>query len=167
MLRLVATAAVVAAVVGGGVACSQQSDSSAPAGPAARTSFPGLEPASGEPMLAGVRDGAPAAGRVGRLDGPFDDRFTWGRLALRDDAVTGSLRITSDVSDVLELQVLVAFYDASGDLLGVRRWTHHATEEHAHTGPPSETERFRVVVPARMRDEARSAAVGVPVLVNE
>ena len=79
----------------------------------------------------------------------------------------GVLRVTSDVSDLLELQVLVAYYDRAGHLLGVRRSTHHATEGHDHTGPPSEVERFAVTAPPRFRDDVRSAAVGVPVLVNE
>ena len=173
--RLAAAVAtcVVAAAAGGGVtwalAAPDSSSHQAPAAEpsAARTSFAGLAPAAGEPTLPGLGSAAPAPGRVGRVAGPFDDRFTLSGLRLSDGRVTGRLRVTSDVSDLLELQVLVAYYDRTGALLGVRRSTHHATDEHAHTGPPSEVERFAVTAPARFRDEVRSAAVGVPVLVNE
>jgi hypothetical protein len=173
MLRLTVAACAAAAVVGGGVTWALAApDSSAGPTPVAepsaeRTSFAGLAPADGEPTLSGLGSAAPEPGRVGQVAGPFDDRFTLSSLALADGRVSGSLRVTSDVSDLLELQVLVAYYDASGDLLGVRRSTHHATGSHVHTGPPSEVERFAVAAPARFRGDVRSAAVGVPVLVNE
>ncbi len=170
----VAAACAAAAVVGGGVtwALDASASSAAPAPGSSpdsvvRTALPGLTPAAGDPTLPGVATAAPPAGRVGRLAGPFDDRFTMTGLRLDDGRVAGRLRVTSDVSDLIELQVLVAWYDARGDLLGVRRWTRHTTEEHQHTGPPSEVERFAVAAAAGWRDEVQSAAVGVPVLVNE
>lgn len=82
--------------------------------------------------------------------------------------VVGALEVTSDVSDLLELQVLAGFYDASGTLIGRGRFTHHLDEEtHHDDGPPSEHESFTIAVPMRLRGQAVSAAVGVPVLVNE
>lgn len=173
MLRTAVAACAAAALVGGGVtwalvAPGSSADPTPVAEPsAARTSFAGLAPADGEPTLPGLGSAAPAPGRVGQVAGPFDDRFTLSSLTLADGRVSGTLRVTSDVSDLLELQVLVAYYDAAGDLLGVRRSTHHATGGHDHSGPPSEVERFAVAAPARFRDEVSSAAVGVPVLVNE
>lgn len=136
----------------------------------ARTDLPGLTPATGEPRLPGLADAAPRPGTIGVVPGPFDDRFTLGRLQLENGAVSGHLHVTSDVSDVLELQVLAGFYDARGELLGTGRATYHLDEaaEHAeHEGTPSELESFRVVAPSRYAGRVASAAVGVPVLVNE
>jgi hypothetical protein len=105
------------------------------------------------------------------VPGPFDDRFTLAGLRVGHGAVSGRLLITSDVSDVLELQVLAGFYDAGGVFLGSGRATNHldeATEDSATTdGPPSELEEFRIEAPARYAARVVSAAVGVPVLVNE
>lgn len=134
---------------------------------AARTSFPGLKAATGEPQLAGIRSAHPRPGTVGTVPGPFDDRFDLGALRVRDGVVVGSLHITSDVSDVLELQVLAGFYDARGHFLGTGRFVHHLTEEKQHDGPPSEEERFTITAPERFRDRASAAVIGVPVLVNE
>ncbi|MBZ5733063.1 hypothetical protein K8Z61_01015 [Nocardioides sp. TRM66260-LWL] len=136
---------------------------------AAVTAFPGLAAATGDPVLPGTADAAPSTpGGVGRIAGPFDDRFAWQRLRLADGVVTGGLDVTSDVSDLLELQVQAAFYDRSGRLLGVGRFTHHLDEStHQDDGPPSELERFRIAAPASYRAKVASAAVGVPVLVNE
>ena len=101
------------------------------------------------------------------MSGPFDDRIEVGRLALRHGAVTGRVLVTSDVSDVLELQVVAGFYDAAGRYLGSGRFIHHDLEEAAHAGSPDEALAFEIAVPRGARDDVRSAAVGVPVLVNE
>lgn len=138
---------------------------------AARTSFPGLVPSTGEPEVPGLRTMHPAAGQVLTAAGPFDDRFEWRGLGLDSSGVHGSVHVTSDVSDVLELQVVAAFYDARGTFLGLGRWVHHLDEDAegaaAHTGPPSEDVQVRVAVPAAFRGKTVAAAVGVPVLVNE
>jgi hypothetical protein len=135
---------------------------------AARTALPNLEHASGEPMLPGLRNARPAPGEVAIVRGPFDDRFRLRDLAMARRAVTGSLAVTSDVSDLLELQVLAGFYDADGRLLGTARFTHHLVDDgHDHAGPPQELERFRIPVPRRLRRDTVAAAIGVPVLVNE
>jgi hypothetical protein len=54
---------------------------------------------------------------------------------------------------------------------GTGRFTYHL-DETAHDpaeehGPPDELEQFTIPVPAGVQDRAVSAAVGVPVLVNE
>ena len=135
---------------------------------AARTSFPGLRPAHGEPTLPDLRTAAPAPSTVSQMTGPFDDRFELRHMALEGHVVTGSLKITSDVSDLLELQVLAGFYDRHGSLLGTGRFVHHLQEDgHQHTGPPNETEHFAIAAPRQFRDRVAAAAVGVPVLVNE
>ena len=59
----------------------------APSG--ARTQLVGLEPATGEPALPGLRTAHHAPGAVGRVAGPFDDRFTLSRLVLRHGRVSG------------------------------------------------------------------------------
>ena len=175
------TALVVAAVVvtvavswvaGGALASRSEEDRPTTLDPAevAQTTLADLAPAQGEPTLEGLADAAPAAGEVGTVSGPFDDRYSFGRLRLDGAAVTGAVRVTSDVSDLLELQVLAGFYDARGRLLGTGRATHHLDEDSAHAthaGPPSELEEFRIAAPRGIADRVASAAVGVPVLVNE
>lgn len=135
---------------------------------AARTAFPGLAAAGGDPELPGLAAARPAPGTVEVVAGPFDDRLDLGGLRLDDDSVTGTVTVTSDVSELIELQVVAGFYDAGGTLLGTGRFTHHAgDQEHGHAGPPSEEETFEVAVPEDLGGTVVSAAVGVPVLVNE
>ena len=135
---------------------------------AAKTAFPGLPTPTGEPTLPGLRDTHPSPGTVVPIAGPFDDRFELIRLQLTSQSVTGIVTITSDVSDLLELQVLAGFYDERGNYLSSRRFVHHLEEEgHHHSGPPSEREQFSIQIPQRLLDRVSSATVGVPVLVNE
>jgi hypothetical protein len=170
VLTLVAVAAaafVVAAGltrVAGHRAAAQQ-----PTGPVARTAFTGLSHATGEPTLPSLHGLHPAPRTVEQASGPFDDRFTLHGLSFDGVRVRGSATVTSDVSDLLELQAVAGFYDREGRLLGTARHVHHLGESSAgvHAGLPSETERFVIAVPAQWRGRAVSAAVGVPVLVNE
>ena len=135
---------------------------------AARTAFPGLTAATGEPELPGLATAKPRPGTVVVVEGPFDDRLDLSGLRLADNTLAGTVTVTSDVSELIELQVLAGFYDADGELLGTGRFTHHASgEEHSHTGPPSEEEPFEVEVPDGLDGTVAAAAVGVPVLVNE
>jgi hypothetical protein len=137
-------------------------------GPVVKTTLPGLVAPAGEPMLPSIRAAHPAAGEVVVAEGPFDDRFTLTRLRLDRTRIRGVLTVTSDVSELLDLQVLVGFYDRSGRLLGTNRYMHSGGEHHeADSGTPSEAVRFSVAVPRSQRDRVASAAVGVPVLVNE
>ena len=137
---------------------------------AARTSFPDLVPATGEPPLPSLVTLRPPAGTVAQAAGPFDDRFRFGRLRFDGRTVRGTTTITSDVSDLLELEVLAGFYDADGTLLGTAREVYHLDEsrpETGHEGVPEEARTFAIAVPRQLRGEAVAAAVGVPVLVNE
>jgi hypothetical protein len=139
------------------------------AAPVARTAFAGLSHATGEPTLPSLLALHPAPRTVQQASGPFDDRFTLRDLTFDGARVRGSATVTSDVSDVLELEAVAGFYDREGRLLGTARHVHHLDESSAavHVGRPSEIERFVIAVPAQWRGRATSAAVGVPVLVNE
>jgi hypothetical protein len=159
--------AVVAAAVAMSASSGVQGVSAQPA-VAVMTSFPDLTPATGEPVLASLDGLHPDPGAVVQAGGPFDDRFEFGTLAFDGTAVSGTVTITSDVSDLLELQVVAGFYGADGSLLGTGRFVHHAGgDAHAHSGPPSESEDFEIIVPAGLAQPAVSVGVGVPVLVNE
>lgn len=172
VLALVAVAAVVfvgAAAVTRYVS-SQQSSDSVPARQAARTSLPGLTPATGDPMLPSLRSLRPAPHTVAQAAGPFDDRLQLRGLSFDGKQVRGSARVISDVSELLALEVLAGFYDSRGRLLGTARYIHDpekvSPDDHNGTSP-AETERFAITVPEQLRGTAVSAAVGVPVLVNE
>jgi hypothetical protein len=170
LITRVISGAVASSLLLGATACGGSGDHvhASAASPTVQTSFPGLPAPTGEPELAGIVSAAPATGTVAWVDGPFDDRFTTSGLSFDGSAVSGSLLITSDVSDILELQVLAGFYDADGHYLGEARFTHHLDEgTHADSGPPSESAAFRIRVPRKFAKRAESAAVGVPVLVNE
>jgi len=163
-----------AAAVGAGVTYAarptEQSGPTALPNPAtaARTRFPGLVSATGKPTLTGLSAVKPKPGSVARVTGPFDDRFRIEKLVFDGSRVSGRVRITSDVSDILELETLAGFYGSDGRLLGTNRFVYHLVEEsQSHTGPPSEVQTFTIAVPTRLRGRAVSAAVGVPVLVNE
>lgn len=135
--------------------------------PAARTSFPGLAAARGEPQMASIRASHPRRGQILQAKGPFDDRFVLEGTTFDGSAVSGAVRVTSDVSDVLELQVLAGFFDERGNLVGTGRFVHHLGESHAHTGPLKEREQFRIPLPAALAHRAVSVTIGVPILVNE
>lgn len=164
----------VAVAAGAGIGAGLGSASAAaerdfvPAASAA-TSFPGLAVADADtPTLPGLASAAPPAGAVVQAAGPFDDRFLLHDLEVSDSAVTGTLEVTSDVSELIELEVIAGFYDADGALLGENSFVLHGDEEeHSHAGPPEEEHEFTVPVPASLAGQAVSAAVGVPVLVNE
>ena len=118
-------------------------------------------------------EGAPAdsigagvpAGTVSVADGPFTDRLRITELQLSGSAVTGSLAVTSDVSEVLNLELRVDFYGAAGDLLGSNRqvFTAQDTEPfHSTSGVVG----LPITVPAPLLG-SHSAVVSIPVLVNE
>ena len=137
---------------------------------AARVSLPGNVPATGEPGLLSLSTLHPRPGSAVQAPGPFDDRFTMTGLRFDGRSVTGSAIITSDVSDVLEFAAVAGFYDATGVLIGTGRFDYHNDEAapvHEHAGPPNELQRVKITVPKELQGRASSAAVGVPVLVNE
>jgi hypothetical protein len=158
-------------VAGTSAACSDDPAGSVPdPRGAAVTEFPGLEPAADEATLPGLETSDPPPRTVTQVAGPFDDRFTLSGLRVDEGVVTGRLRVTSDVSDLLELEVVVGFYDAGGGFLGTARAVHHVDGAAGHPhddGPPSEVERFDIAAPACFAQRVSSAVVGVPVLVNE
>jgi len=137
---------------------------------AARTTFPGLQPATGDPSLPGLAALEPRPGTVVQAAGPFDDRFHFDQLGFDGRTVKGRAVVTSDVSDILELEVLAGFYDRRGTLIGTARDTYHhdeSTIDANHEGVPSHAHRFSIRVPRELQGRAVAAAVGVPVLVNE
>ncbi|GAB3872163.1 hypothetical protein [Terrabacter terrigena] len=142
----------------------------APASAVARVSLPGNVPATGEPQLASLSMLHPRPGSAVQAPGPFDDRFTMTGLRFDGRSVSATATITTDVSDVLEFGALAGFYDTRGVLIGTARFEYHNDESaprHEHAGPPSELEAVSIAVPKALRGRAVSAAVGVPVLVNE
>lgn len=175
LLAAVLVAAVVAfAIVGtkgtaGNVASAAPGPvATAQSGSAARTSFPGLGAAKGEPELASIKAARPRSGQILQARGPFDDRFVLENPTFNGSVVSGAVLVTSDVSDLLELQVLAGFYDKGGNLLGTNRFVHHlGADSHAHAGVPQERTKFIIRVPAALAHRAVSVTIGVPVLVNE
>ena len=172
-LRLAVAGLLALAISAGATAALSASDSSPHAArPAlaapARTSFPGLAGASGEPTLPSLSSLTPAPGAVVQAPGPFDDRFVLDGLRFDGTAVTGQVRITSDVSELVDLQVLAGFYDRTGALLGTAAFEEHSDGDgEGHAGVPERAHPVRVVVPADLAGQAAGAAVGVTVLVNE
>lgn len=147
-----------------------------PLADAARTVLPGLSAATGEPELPALATLRPAAGRVVQVPGPFDGRFVLDNLTFDGRRVAATVRITSDVSDLLELEALAGFYDAKGTLLGTGRYVRPDPARQGHAEPTApapggagagEAHRVTIDVPAALRGRAVSAAIGVPVLVNE
>ncbi len=158
----------VAFVVAGGPGSTPVPGDTSPPAAAAITTFPGLARAEGEPDLSGLQSARPSPGQILQVRGPFDDRLVFEDLAFDGQAATGAVRITSDVSHLLELQVLAGFYDDGGNFLGAGRFVHHlGSEGPGHQEPSEGGQVFSIPVPAELRSQAVSAAVGVPVLVNE
>ena len=165
---VVAAGAVALGFVAFGVATAPADANPAPAAAVVMTEFPGLVAASGAPEVPSMATMHPLAGSVVEAPGPFDERFEFESLAFDGATVTGAVLITSDVSDLLELEVVAGFYDAAGALIGTDRFVHHLGDEgHSTGGSPVEVEDFAVAVPAELAGSVASVAVGVPVLVNE
>ncbi|GHG55718.1 hypothetical protein GCM10012320_27750 [Sinomonas cellulolyticus] len=158
-----------AALLAGCSAAPAATSGPAPQPVSVQTQLPGLAAPTGEPDLPSLKATRPQPGQAVRADGAFDDRFEIDGLAFDGEAAAGAVRITSDVSDLLELVVVAGFYDRDGKLLTTARFEHHVDGDagHQHAGPPSESEEFRIPVPAEFAGRAESAAVGAPVLVNE
>ena len=137
--------------------------SSAPSAAPQETLSPGPEAAGAPARLA-----SPARpGTVSVRPGPFDDRFALRGSRLRDGVVRTELTVTSDVSELVVLEVQAAYYDARGRLLSTSRATHAPEHDPAHEGPPEETVALRLAAPAQDRARVSSAVLSVPVLVNE
>ncbi|MFE7209803.1 hypothetical protein ACFU93_07345 [Streptomyces sp. NPDC057611] len=117
---------------------------------------------------------SPAAtpGEVRISDGPFTDRVRITKLTLAKGpaAVTGHLVVTSDVSDLIALELRAAYYDAQGRLLGTGTFE-HTEEGHAHgehSGPQAENGGIDFTIPAKgLHGTPAAAVLSIPVLVNE
>ena len=134
---------------------------------------------SGAPAPAATLPKVPAKGEVRLEQGPFTDRVHVTKLALSEQkpSVSGHFAITSDVSDVLALELRAAFYDERGHLVGTGSFQYaeegeageaaHGTPGHA--GPRAEGAGldFTAVPKAPLKGKAASAVLSVPVLVNE
>lgn len=169
-MKILLAPALVATLLVAGCSSAPAEPSALAAQPAAvRTELPGLSAPAGEPDLPSLADTRPQPGQAVRATGPFDNRFEIDGLSFDGHTVSGAIRVTTDVSDLIELQVIAGFYDAGGRLLGTARFEHHADGDagHGHAGPPSEIQEFSIDVPSAATGAAVSAAVGVPVLVNE
>ncbi len=141
---------------------SMQSGAPAEARTAAVSALSGRVVPTGDPVLPGTRSAKPRPGSVVEVAGPFDDRFSVSHLDLRDGRVTGVLTVTSDVSELIDLQVLAGFYDARGTLLATSTY-----DKHGEGARPDEVVHFAVAAPDGVASRVASASVGVPVLVNE
>ena len=110
----------------------------------------------------------PASGTVSKVTGPFDDRFTLADLRLSAGVVTSNLRVTSDVSEIINFEVTASFYDERGLLLGTD--TQQLTEGDGSAGKPAAENggvELRLAANPSYLAQVASAQVRVPVMVNE
>ncbi|MET9695335.1 hypothetical protein ABZY31_00155 [Streptomyces sp. NPDC006529] len=173
-LAAAAAVLVLASGCAGGPA-ADGADRAGGSGEAAGSAAPVAMPAPrGAPAPAAVLARPAAAGEVRVEEGPFTDRVKLTSLKLTGQgSVTGHLAITSDVSDVLALEVGAAYYDANGHLLGTAAFPYQEEGEDArggehHDGPRAAGGGIDFTVPAgRFAQAPASAVLSVPVLVNE
>ncbi|MFB8000758.1 hypothetical protein [Nocardia sp. NPDC056000] len=146
-----------------GTACSNSQTASAPTTVTTVTT-PSY---AAKPAVAPAASITAGPGEVRLEPGPFTDRIQLTGTRLDGTTVHGRLAITTDVSDVLALEVQAAFYDAAGKLVGTGHFE-HADEEAMGGGthiPHDDGIDFTIPAPA---GAAVSAAVlSIPVLVNE
>lgn len=160
--RSACTVAVVGAVLGL-AACSP------PEGAAERVDVPDLAAdvarlTPDEPVAAPDElDPVPPAGTVALVPGPFDDRLAVNDPALVEGRVTATVDVVSDVSELLALELDVAWYDEEGALLGSTREVVDPDDAEAfHTQAGIVGLPIDVAAPG-----AASATLSIPVLVNE
>lgn len=159
--------AVALAACSGETAAPEAASVAAPAAAASVPTAPVSVAQPADPRL----DVVPAAGTVTVRPGPFDDRFSLAGTRLAGGAVTTSLTVLSDVSDLIVLESQADFYDAAGALLGSARTAYE--DEHAGSSVSGEVHTAAEAVPMRMPADpayaarVHSAVLSVPVLVNE
>ncbi|MFJ4653672.1 hypothetical protein ACIP5Y_20595 [Nocardia sp. NPDC088792] len=124
--------------------------------------------ASPAPVAAPAAAVAAAPGEIRLAPGPFTDRVAVTATRLDGPTVRGKLAVTTEVSEILALEVHAAFYDSTGHLLGTGIFQ-HSDEGHATGGPHAPHDDgldFEITAPPATA--AVSAAVlSIPVLVNE
>lgn len=153
-------------------ACSAPQPSPSPTPETVQTVGPTLSPTPGQTPMPGVAKARPSAGEALLVDGPFNDRFHIDGLTFDGARVAGEVVVTSDVSEIIDLQVQVGFHDAAGALIGTSGFDHHGHghDESAHADHSAQdhpTVAFDIAVPAGIAGAAVSVSVGVPVLANE
>jgi hypothetical protein len=105
----------------------------------------------------------PAPGTVAVVDGPFTDRVVVHDAMVEGDVLTARLDVVKDVSELLALEIDVAWYDAEGQLVGsVRHVVDLAEAEEYHSTAGVMGLPLDVAAPGGV-----SATLAIPVLVNE
>ncbi|MFF4789521.1 hypothetical protein ACFY2M_07065 [Streptomyces sp. NPDC001276] len=171
--RVASATAVGVLVLGALTGCSDNGQDSRPHSTASATSSElALPTPRSAPAPAASLSPVATPGEVRISDGPFTDRVRITKLTLAKGpaAVTGHLVVTSDVSDLIALELRAAYYDAQGRLLGTGTFE-HTEEGHAHgehSGPQAENGGIDFTVPAKgLQDTPAAAVLSIPVLVNE
>lgn len=149
------------AAVAFGAGCAPASNTTT-SSPVATPSF------APKPAVAPAGSIAAAPGEVRVEPGPFTDRIKLTGTRLDGNAVHGRLAITTDVSDVLALEVSAAFYDAAGRLVGTGHFEHADEEAMGGGSHIPHNDGIDFTITSAPADAAVSAAVlSIPVLVNE
>ena len=146
----------------------------APLDPA--TLVPSIAPGDPDAPLPEQLTPLPVQGSVTRIGGVFDDRLAFTELSLDlagTPILTGNVRVTTDVSELLLLDLTAAWYDAKGGLLEITRDTLDEQDVEAasdgdhggvHVGEPVG---FSLEAPRGLGDRVASVGLHVPALVNE
>ncbi|WP_405495239.1 hypothetical protein [Nocardia sp. NBC_00511] len=149
--------AVASVVFGAGCAPAPNTTTAAPAPsmPAPKTAAP--------PVAALIA----AAGEVRVEPGPFTDRVRVTGTRLDGSTVHGTLTVTSDISDVLALEVHAAFYDAAGRLSGTGMFQHADAESVTAVHVPHGTGIDFTITATSAANPVSAVVLSIPVLVNE
>ncbi|MQY25997.1 hypothetical protein [Nocardia aurantia] len=163
--RGTAAAASLLTVLALGTGCSSTSNVPAPtAVPSSPAAAAG--PRTAEPPAATLTGAAP--GEVRLIPGPFTDRVRITGARLEKSTVRGTVAITTDVSDILALEVHAAFYDAAGHLAGTGVFQHADEEAGGGGGHRPHNDGVDFTITSAPGDITVSAvALTIPVLVNE
>lgn len=134
---------------------------------AGQTGTPSQRPGPLPPPPLASLSPVPPAGTVRQGPGPFDDRFTM-TPQLEPTGAAADITVTSDVSELIVLELQADFYDGAGLLLGTAKTTHQEKhgdgEDHADS---DDGVHLTVTAEPAYRGRVASAVVSVPVLVNE